>query len=245
MGELGELSVVVVVAVLLALVIGAFVQSTVGLGLGLVAAPVVTLMAPQLMPGGMLMVVVLLPIVTLAREHDDIDWVGLGWALPARVLGTVVGVWVVASVDDRQLGIAVGVMVLVAVLLTARTVVIPVNRATLSGAGFVSGVTGTASSIGGPPLALLLQRRSPRQIRTTLAVYFLLGSLLSLAGLALAGELTLDEVWFALAAVPALALGFAVSGPLRRRLPAEVVRPLVLLVSGVSAVALIVRSTFG
>lgn len=242
---MGEMGTVALVVVLLAIVLGAFVQSTVGIGLGLVAAPVVRLAAPQLMPGGMLMVVVLLPIVTLARERDEIDWGGLGWAFPARVVGTVVGVWVVASVDDRQLGIAVGSMVLVAVLLTARTVVIPVNRGTLSGAGFVSGVTGTASSIGGPPLALLLQRRSPRQIRTTLAVYFLLGSLLSLVGLAWAGELTVDEAWFALAAVPALVLGFAVSGPLRRRLPAHVVRPLVLLVSGASAVALVVRSTFG
>ncbi|MCR4514032.1 sulfite exporter TauE/SafE family protein [Aeromicrobium sp. 50.2.37] len=239
------MSTVALVVVLLAIVLGAFVQSTVGIGLGLVAAPVVTLAAPQLMPGGMLMVVVLLPIVTLARERDEIDWGGLRWAFPARVVGTAVGVWVVASVDDRQLGIAVGAMVLVAVLLTARTVVIPVNRGTLSGAGFVSGVTGTASSIGGPPLALLLQRRSPRQIRTTLAVYFLLGSLLSLVGLAWAGELTVDEAWFALAAVPALVLGFVVSGPLRRRLPAHVVRPLVLLVSGASAVALIVRSTVG
>ncbi|RYY42022.1 MAG: sulfite exporter TauE/SafE family protein, partial [Actinomycetales bacterium] len=185
---MGEMGTVALVVVLLAIVLGAFVQSTVGIGLGLVAAPVVTLAAPQLMPGGMLMVVVLLPIVTLARERDEIDWGGLRWAFPARVVGTVVGVWVVASVDDRQLGIAVGAMVLVAVLLTARTVVIPVNRGTLSGAGFVSGVTGTASSIGGPPLALLLQRRSPRQIRTTLAVYFLLGSLLSLVGLAWAGE---------------------------------------------------------
>lgn len=239
------MSTVALVVVLLAIVLGAFVQSTVGIGLGLVAAPVVTLAAPQLMPGGMLMVVVLLPIVTLARERDEIDWGGLRWAFPARVVGTAVGVWVVASVDDRQLGIAVGAMVLAAVLLTARTVVIPVNRGTLSGAGFVSGVTGTASSIGGPPLALLLQRRSPRQIRTTLAVYFLLGSLLSLVGLAWAGELTVDEAWFALAAVPALVLGFVVSGPLRRRLPAHVVRPLVLLVSGASAVALIVRSTVG
>lgn len=209
------------------------------------AAPVVTLVAPQLMPGGMLMVVVLLPLVTLARERADIDWRGLGWAFPARVLGTAVGVWVVASVDDRQLGLAVGAMVLAAVLLTWRTVVVPVNPGSSSAAGFVSGVTGTASSIGGPPLALLLQHRAPRQIRTTLAVYFLLGSLLSLAGLGLAGELQRDELVFAASAVPALVVGFALSGPLRRRLPADVVRALVLLVSGASALALLVRSALG
>ena len=136
-------------------------------------------------------------------------------------------------------------MVLAAVLLTWRTVVVPVNPGSLSAAGFVSGITGTASSIGGPPLALLLQHRAPRQIRTTLAVYFLLGSLLSLAGLGLAGELQRDELVFAASAVPALVVGFALSGPLRRRLPADVVRALVLLVSGASALALLVRSALG
>lgn len=146
--------------VLAAVAVGAFVQSAVGIGLGLVAAPVVTLGAPQLMSGGMLMVVVLLPLVTLAREREDIDWRGLGWAFPARVVGTAAGVVVVSSVDDGQRGIAVGAMVLVAVVLTARTVV-PVSPGTLSAAGFVSGITGTASSIGGPPLALLLQHRQP------------------------------------------------------------------------------------
>jgi uncharacterized membrane protein YfcA len=240
-----DLGVGALVVVLLAVLVGAFVQSAVGIGLGLVAAPVVTLAAPQLMPGGMLMVVLLLPFVTLAREREDVDWRGLGWAFPARVVGTAVGVWVVASVDERQLGVAVGAMVLLAVLLTARTVVVPVNAGTLSVAGFVSGITGTASSIGGPPLAILLQHRAPRQIRTTLAVYFLLGSVLSLVGLGIVGELDVAEVWFALACVPALALGFAVSGPLRRRLPAPLVRVLVLVVSGGSALLLLVRSLVG
>jgi uncharacterized membrane protein YfcA len=237
--------VVALVVLVAAIVLGAFVQSSVGIGLGLIAAPVVTLVAPNLMPGGMLMVVLLLPLVTLARERADIDWFALGWSLPARVVGTAVGVWVVASFDDRQLGVAVGAMVLAAVLLTWRTVVVPVNRGTLGTAGFISGITSTASSIGGPPLALLIQHRPPRQIRTTLAVYFLLGSVLSLVGLGAAGELTGEQLVFAAAAVPALALGFGLSGPLRRRLPASVVRALVLLVSGASAVVLLVRSLVG
>lgn len=245
MGRVIDVGWVVLVAIALAIVLGAFVQSVVGIGLGLLAAPVVTLLAPELMPGGMLLIVLLLPLVTLAREREEADWGGLGWALSARVLGTAVGVWVVATFDERQLGIAVGVVVLVAVVLTIRTVVVPINRGTLSVAGFVGGVTGTASSIGGPPLALLYQHRSPRQIRTTMAVFFLGGSILSLAGLGLAGQLHRDEVVLAALMLPFVVLGFAISGPLRRRLPLEVVRPLVLLVSGLSAVVLIARSLLG
>ena len=36
-------------------------------------------------------------------------------------------------------------------------------------------ITGTATSIGGPPMAILYQHQPPKTIRTTLAVYFLAG----------------------------------------------------------------------
>jgi len=156
-------SVLAVLAV--TVLVGAAVQGLVGLGVGLVAAPVTTLLAPELMPGLLLWLSAVMPLVTLVREHDAIDWRGLGWSVPARVPGTVVGVALVAWFSERELGVAVGLMVLVAVVLTVKTVRLPVNRTTLLSAGFVSGATGTATSIGGPPLALLYQHRDPRQVR--------------------------------------------------------------------------------
>lgn len=237
-----DVGVGVLLVIALAVAIGAFVQSVVGLGLGLVAAPVVTLVAPELMPGGMLMIVLLLPMLTLAADRQDIDWHGLRWALFARIFGTVGGVAVVATFSDRQLGVVIGAMVLAAVLATMRTIVVPITRRSLTVAGFTAGITGTASSIGGPPLALLYQRKPAAQIRSTLAVFFIAGSALSLTGLAIARELTLQELWVALLMAPAQILGFAVSGRLRRRLDPDVVRPLVLGVCALSAVVLIVRS---
>ncbi len=231
------------VAVLAAtLVVGATVQGLVGLGLGLVAAPVTMLLEPSLMPDLLLWLALLLPVVTLVREHHDIDWPGLGWSVTARIPGTVVGVWLLTVFSERALGIAVGVMVLVSVLLTARAVVVPVNRTSLVAAGVASGITGTATSIGGPPMALLLQHRPPHQIRSTLGVYFLLGAALSLLGLGLAGSLELSTFVLALTLVPCLLAGFAASRALHRRLPRDRVRAAVLVVCGASAVVLLVRS---
>jgi uncharacterized membrane protein YfcA len=240
-----DLGIVTLVVIGLAMLTGALVQTTVGLGLGLVAAPVVTLVAPQLMPGTLLLTVSILPLMTLARERDDIDWAGLGWSLPTRILGTAVGVLLVASLTVSQLGALVGAMVLLAVLLTAGAVVVPVTRGTLAGAGFLSGITGTTSSIGGPPMALLLQHRPPRQLRTTLAVYFLVGAAMSLVGLVLAGQMTLLQVLVAAVMVPVLLVGAESSRLLRARLRPEVVRPLVLVVCGVAAVVLLTRSLLG
>lgn len=232
-----------IVAVLtLTVLVGALVQGLVGLGVGLVAAPVVTLLAPDLMPVTLLFVGLMLPMITLLREHHDIDWRGLGWSLPARVPGTALGVWLVATVDARGLGVAVGLMVLLSVVVTYRAVRLPVMPTTLVGAGFVSGVTGTATSIGGPPMAVLYQHAPAARIRSTLAVYFLLGALLSLTGLALAGGVELRDLGLALMWVPALFLGAGLAGVVRRRTDPASIRLGVLAVCAASAVALLVRS---
>lgn len=235
-----------VVAVLaVTLTVGAAVQGLVGLGLGLVAAPITALLAPELMPALLLWLAAALPMVTLAREHDEIDWRGLAWAVPARVPGTALGVAFVAWFADRETGIAVGVMVLAGVLLTVRAVRVPVNRATLVTAGFVSGVTGTTTSIGGPPLALLYQQHPPRQIRCTLGAYFLVGASLSLAGLAISGELERRTLYLALLMLPCLVLGFGLAGLMRRHLNARHSRAGILVVCGLSAVVLLVKNLFG
>jgi uncharacterized membrane protein YfcA len=235
-----------VAAVLVAtLVVAAGVQGLVGLGLGLVSAPVVALLAPRLLPDVLLWLALLMPVVTLVKEHHEIDWHGLGWALPLRVPGTALGVGLVAWLSPQALGTIVGVMVLVSVLLTVRAVEVPVTRATLAGAGFVSGVTGTTTSIGGPPLALLYQHRSPHQIRSTLAVYFVAGAAMSLVGLGLAGALEMSTFILAMAMVPALFLGFAASRVVDRWVPRRHIRTGVLLVSGLSAVAVLLRSLLG
>ncbi len=195
------------------------------------------------MPDLLLWLAFVMPLVTLVREHDLVDWSGLGWSLTARVPGTVVGVLLVGWFSTRELGIAVAVMVLAGVLLTVRAIDLPVTRGTLLGAGFVSGISGTATSIGGPPLAVLYQHRAPAQIRSTLAIYFLVGAGLSLLGLGLAGSLETKTLVLSLLLMPCLVVGFALSRLLRRVVPSRHIRSGVLLVCGLSAVVLLARSS--
>ena len=54
-------------------------------------------------------------------------------------------------------------------------------------AGATSGVLGTATSIGGPPMALVWQNSSGPKLRGTMSGFFLVGSVLSIAVLAITG----------------------------------------------------------
>ncbi|MEU6729214.1 TSUP family transporter [Nonomuraea wenchangensis] len=134
-----------------AVFVGAIVQGGVGFGLGLVAAPVLTLLDPDLMPGAIQVVNATLPLFTLAAEWRGVDWRGLGFAVLGRVPGSVLGAFIIVYVSVYTRGLLVAVMVLVAVALTARALSVPRNGVTITSAGFVSGVTGTATGIGGRP----------------------------------------------------------------------------------------------
>lgn len=224
---------------------GATVQGIVGIGLSLVSSPVVALVSPQLVPVVPLCWATVYPLASLLREWRDVDWRGLSWAVGGRVPGTAVGVLVVVWASDQLLGVVVGVMVLVAVLLTWRAVRVPVHRGTLGAAGFLGGITGTATSIGGPPLAIVYQHQPGPQVRASMAAFFVCGGALSLAGLALGGQIHPREAAVALLLSPALALGFWLSGPMRRHLDAGRTRMAVLLVCAASAAVLLVRSLAG
>ena len=225
--------------------LGGFVQSGIGLGLGLIGAPVVTLLDPALMPGSMLVAGASLPLLILAREVLHTDWHGVSWALAGRVTGTVGGIWVLAVVSLRALGIVVGGMVLAVVVLSIRAAVVPRNRVTLVAAGVISGVTGTATSIGGPPVALLYQDESGPRVRATLSFYFTVGNSVALAALALSGHLPAQDVVAGLVFVGCAAAGFAAAAGLRRFLDAGRTRAAVLAAAAGSALVLIAHSLLG
>src|SRR5688500_19418043 len=93
-------------------------------------------------------------LLALRREHGDTDWTGVGWALLGRLPGIAVGVLAVALLPPRWFGLAVAVVVLSCVALSVvRWRPRPTAPALLL-AGIVSCAAGTASAIGGAPVAL-------------------------------------------------------------------------------------------
>lgn len=225
-----------------AVLLGAAVQGSVGLGLGLLAAPVFALLDPSLVPGTILLTTSVLPVLTSLRELEDVDWRGLGCALLGRVPGTAVGVYIVATQPPAVTALVVAVVVLGAVALSVTTWdARPTPRALLT-AGVISGVSGTATSVGGPPVALLYQRASGATLRSTMGLYFLVGNITSVSALALAGEVTTRDARRALVLLPFVFAGFALSGPLRRHVDGSRLRVAVLTLSAASAVVLLVRT---
>ena len=85
----------------LSVFVGAIAQGAIGFGMGLVAAPVITMLNPSVMPGAIQVVNFTLPLFTLAVEWRRVDWRGLGFAVLGRIPGSFLGGLVVVYVSTR------------------------------------------------------------------------------------------------------------------------------------------------
>jgi uncharacterized protein len=221
--------------------IGAVVQGSVGFGANIVAVPVIAVLEPDALPATLALVVIPLVAVMAIRERHALDRRGVTWITVGRIPGTIVGAVVVAVISPDTLSVLLGGGVLLAVAMSTLTASIPVNRVTATTAGFASGAMGTATSIGGPPLALLYQHHEGPVLRATLAVAFAVGTVLSLTGLAIAGAIEPWHVVLASALLPGLLAGLAVSRLLVDRLDRAWLRPAVLCFAAATAVIAIIR----
>jgi len=166
----------------------------------------------------------------------------VSWALAGRVAGTAAGVWLLTAVPVQALGILVGAAVLAVIAAGSLGRELPRNRWTLLGAGVVSGTTGTATSIGGPPVALLYQRERGARVRATLSLFLCVGNSLAIAALAVAGRMPARDVEAGLIFLACAAVGLVAAARFRRFLDAGRMRAAVLVTASASATILIVHS---
>lgn len=236
---MSELTVLALLGI--ALFVGSFVQSSIGFGINVVSGPVVLLVAPDLMPGALILCGQILPAIQVLRDGLDVNWRPLGWSLAARAATTPLGVWLVLVLDKRWLGFILGVLILITVALSVRSLDIRPTTPSAVIAGALSGVTGASAAVGGPFAALLFQHEPARRLRSTLAVSFLVGGTMSIIGLLPAGHLGSRDVLATAVWAPFVIAGYAAAGPAKRYLDGASMHSWVLGFCAVSAVVIIAR----
>ncbi|MFD4258903.1 sulfite exporter TauE/SafE family protein [Streptomyces sp. NPDC058534] len=219
--------------------VAAFVQGSSGLGFALVVAPVAGILAPGLVPVFVLAAMIPLNLYVAWRERASLDLRGAGWITGARLAATPGGLALLWLIPEHSLGVFVGVATVLAAVVSLAAPVFTPGRVAYLGAGVVTGLTETATGVGGPPLALVYQHRSPAELRSTVAACFLVGEVASLALLFATGKAEVSQLGWAVAAVPAIALGAGLSRLVHHRLDARRMRLCVLVFALVSGVVLL------
>ena len=198
----------ILAAASLVVVCGAIIQSSIGMGFGLTVAPILAVLDQDLVPGPILMMGFLTAGAGALREWRRVNAGEVGTALAGRLVGGVIATWVIMILPDRStFSLVFGLTILASLLLAIAGWRMPFTMANLAAMGWVSGLTGTITGVGAPPLAMVYQDRAALAARPTLNAFFSIGCLMSLILLALAGWVGLDDVVVALAFLPAMALG--------------------------------------
>lgn len=252
-----------VLAAIAVLAAGSALQGAAGFGVAIIAAPVLALIDPALIPGPLLLCSTVLTLLVFTRERHPIDlrglkwaeiyrppakqagiealinWYELRWAVVGRILGAGAAGAVIGIMTPDAISIGVGVVVLLGVATSMVRIKVEPAPGSLLAAGMLSGFMGTTTSVGGPPMALIYQHESGAKLRGTLSAYFLIGSPISIAALMFAGKLGKADALTALQILPGVIMGFALSGRLAGLIDRGAVRPAVLAVSAIAGIAVI------
>ncbi|MFI6028150.1 sulfite exporter TauE/SafE family protein [Amycolatopsis magusensis] len=221
--------------------VGALLQVSIGFGLGMLAAPVIALVDPSLIPVVLLLLATGVTAATVLIERAHLDLRGAGWALGGRVPGTIAGAALVAFSPARALALCVAGVVVLGVVASLRGFRPHPTPRAVALAGAASGLMGTATSIGGPPMALVWQRYAGPRLRGTMSAFFLVGSLLSLGALAIAGVVHAETLRYSAFLAPAAAAGVLLARPLSRWLDPDRTRWIAMALAVTGAATLTVR----
>jgi len=202
------MEIVIAVAVIF---VGSYVQSSIGFGLAIIAAPVLFFIDPLYVPAPITISAFTLSLANAAKHWHSISFEGLKFAIIGRIPGTVAGGLLLFWIGQEQLALWLGISVIAAVLLSLSNVVVKPTPGALFSAGFLSGFMGTSTSIGGPPMALLYQHEENDFIRANMAAFFCVSCLMSLIMLATVGQFGMEHVLISLPLMPATLLGYWVA----------------------------------
>ena len=236
---LSEIDIVIVVVAMTA---ASFVQSSVGFGLALVSGPFLLLLNPHFFPGPMLATALVNTLLMVRRERQSIDIRGVAYVMIGRIPGTFVAAIVLTFLTQRSYDLIFAAIIILSVGLSALGWRVSPTPRNSTIAGFAAGLMGTISSIGGPPLALLYQHATGPTMRSSLAAMFVLGAIVSLTALSIIGRFGLEEIKLTCFMIPGVVIGFLASSYGAKWVDAGRLRPCVLTVSGLSAIAVIIRT---
>lgn len=241
--ELSEIAPITYVFVALAITVAGLLQGTTGLGFGLIAGPVLVLVDPGFVPGAVLMTGLSISGLATLRELPNVNRGHLIAGIGGRIPGAMLGAYLAAYLAPAWFGVAFGVMILTAVLISIISPRFKATNGTVATAGMISGVMGTLTSVGAPPMAIVMQNQSGPEMRSTISAFLFFGAIISIASLIVFGRFGWGDAVRSAILIPFCLLGFWLSGPMiKLRTFNARLRPVILTICVVMSVLLLYRS---
>ncbi|MFC1940048.1 sulfite exporter TauE/SafE family protein [Chloroflexota bacterium] len=195
-----------------AVLFASFIRGLAGFGLALILAPILLLIFN---PASMVVINSLLALLSniliLLRYFAKVNFKRIIPMALSSLLGIPIGVWVITVIDPHILKMSIGIIII--------GFAIPIaigyhksfadEKLASSIAGLLSGILSTSTSLGGPPIVILMHGQYwPKDvIHPSLSAYFMFLCCGSIGALSLAGQVSMEMIKTAASLTPAMLLG--------------------------------------
>ena len=229
--------------VLILIIFGAITQSAIGIGFG-IPAGILVLLEPSMVPSCIILMGSFLALSNAMLSYKDIIKVDLIYSYTGRVIGSILAMPLIfLTLGTDYYLIIFGVLLLIATYLSAKKWDIVATKKNITIAGTASGLMGTLTGIGGPPMAIVYQNSSAKKVVATLNMFFGIGALFSVLLFIYYDLINLPEVMKSIYLTPGLIIGTYIG---RRKIIREFVnrnlKNLIIAVCFISAVVIILNA---
>ena len=221
------------------LIVGACLQSVIGFGLGLLCAPVLFLIEPDLVPAPMILNALLITTLLSVKHRGEIDTQQTSFAILGGTAGVLVAGSVLLFLGEHHYQLIFGISILIAVALSVVGFKPKISIVSNLIASMLSGFMGTLTSAGGAPMGLLYQSEEKNRIKANLSVFFVYINLFGIFVLWITGAAGHKDLILFLKCVPAVLFGWAISYLVSRKINKDRIRQLILFVAAASGLALV------
>ncbi len=223
------------------MMIGAAIQSAVGIGLALAAAPILILFEPRFVPGPMLCASIVLALASAWRERNAIARHQLLRSSLGLAIGTAIGASALTIISNDNLPKVFGMLILIAVTISIFGFPFQPTLLALVLGGTASGIMGTMIGIHGPAIALVFQNVGPAIARASLGAFFAVGYSISVIALVWVGVFGSTELALSFVLTPGVLLGWAIGPKIAPFLDERRMRTSILTISALTAFAILLR----
>ncbi|MDO5633932.1 MAG: sulfite exporter TauE/SafE family protein [Micrococcus sp.] len=234
--------------------LGAVLQRVSGMGVGMIAAPTLSLMLGPVAGVTLSNVAAIVSAVLLALLlRKDVDWPRFSQIIPLLLVGSVLGAWAVLALDSEWLEVLLGgtVLLAIAAALGLQRVITVRGSAAMFGSAAAAGFMNTTAGVAGPAIAAyaVASRWEQRRFAATLQPIFLMANVSaivtkSLVGTALPANIDIPAaVWVAV--IVAGPLGIALGSRIARHVNPSKARILAISIASLGGTLALIRGLTG
>jgi uncharacterized membrane protein YfcA len=208
--------------VLAVLFFATFIRSALGFGEALVAVPLLALVMPvQVAAPLAVLVSITVAVIVVLQDWRNVHVRSAGWLVLSTLFGIPLGLLLLKTVPESVVKTILGIFIIAFALysLAGRKPELHSDRLAPF-FGFAAGILGGAYGMNGPPLVIygVMRRWQPTQFRATLQGYFLIASIVGMAGYAVTGLWTRTVSSYFLLSLPLALVAVFLGHAIHRRL---------------------------